>query len=676
MLDSFLIIGRSVRDAILSIASIIKEDFAPGIVVLLLVAALIMLTFQLWYRTERQKSIVIKLQRHLKEIPQSEFALARDQVTAWLSGQKSTRELMSINEAWSEFNETLLIDKTNTVSELRNTLRPSLFFNIEDLHFGVGFHRIVPGLFVSIGLSLTFLGLIAALDSMSNKAIDQDSMKTLLKLASAKFIMSLTGLVCSIVFTIIMRRRTEDLDNGIHQLCRTIESRVTFVSLEQIAEDQLAAIIESRDFQRKLGYELVAELSRPLRDELPRAISDSIFASLDPILKDVRNQGAQSVQNVAGNLAEQLTASVGAALTQTSEQLALASDRIGGLIDRLDQSSGRMGSEMEQAVLKLAESLDGLRRSAEDNANVAGAALTQGAEQLLSAMNDTLQGIRENTSEGARAMSSAAEEISRSILAMKAELENIAGVAASEAKRHIGDVVKENTAAVDEAGVAVSDSLAKAAVEINQLVEGLAGKVGQELIRPISELADQLRMMINSIADGSSQMKRMSESVSEGAKAGSDAADKFRTASKDLVEAANPVRATAERIEGAIKGLSDNTNKSLSIMTNSTEQTARTISDALTAAKVMIGEQKNGVASVLNEISAMLIKLTDQTKRVDGLDETLGNAFSIYTTQTDNSVRALRNHVEEMSIGLGNALSVLQSILDGLQDFTPQQKRG
>ncbi|RUV24360.1 hypothetical protein EOD29_35720, partial [Mesorhizobium sp. M1A.T.Ca.IN.004.03.1.1] len=69
-----------------------------------------------------------------------------------------------------------------------------------------GFWRIVPGLFVSVGLFLTFLGLIAALSTMAQGAeIDSGVMRQLLSVASAKFIMSLTGLFCSIVFTILLR---------------------------------------------------------------------------------------------------------------------------------------------------------------------------------------------------------------------------------------------------------------------------------------------------------------------------------------------------------------------------------------------------------------------------------------------------------------------------------------
>ena len=89
---------------------------------------------------------------------------------------------------------------------LRNSVRPSAFFNIEDLGFSAGFWRYVPSLFVSVGLLLTFMGLVSALELIvpaRGEVIGSDQLGTLLTVASAKFIMSLTGLLCSILFTLV-----------------------------------------------------------------------------------------------------------------------------------------------------------------------------------------------------------------------------------------------------------------------------------------------------------------------------------------------------------------------------------------------------------------------------------------------------------------------------------------
>src|SRR5690606_16676587 len=104
--------------------------------------------------------------------------------------------------------------------------------------------RILPNTLVSAGLLLTFLGLVAALhqfsQSMNVGADGMDgAMRDFMQIASAKFIMSLVGLFCSIVFTFLLRARQNKLDAALHRLCIGIERRLVFVSLEDLGFRQL-----------------------------------------------------------------------------------------------------------------------------------------------------------------------------------------------------------------------------------------------------------------------------------------------------------------------------------------------------------------------------------------------------------------------------------------------------
>jgi hypothetical protein len=116
--------------------------------------------------------------------------------------------------------------------------------------FAAGFWRHVPSLFVSVGLFLTFLGLVSALNSMvveNGGTIGEEQLNVLLSVASAKFIMSLTGLACSIVFTLVLRKGMHDVEEMSHQLADGLEERLAFLSLEGLAAKQLAAVTEQRD---------------------------------------------------------------------------------------------------------------------------------------------------------------------------------------------------------------------------------------------------------------------------------------------------------------------------------------------------------------------------------------------------------------------------------------------
>lgn len=567
------------------------------------------------------------------------------------------------------------MDERHDPPVLRNSVRPSAFFNVDDLHFGAGFYRIWPGLFVSIGLALTFLGLIAALQQMSGDRIDDAAMASLLRIASAKFIMSLTGLVCSILLTIALRNMTGRLDGELHKLCRSLEKAMKFASLERIGLEQLQSMQETRDHFRNQTLELAETLQGTLRTDLPNAISSSITATMQPILDKVSQQGTESISTMAADLSQQVTSGVGNALAQASEHLTRAGDKISQLADRMDQSSGRMGSQMETVVARVAQSVDDLRAAMSSTATATSGAFAQGADQLLATMNTTLESIRDNTAEGARAISSAAVDMREAAGAMRSEMETAARSGADAAKARMEQAGSEAGEAITSAGRSMLEAFGKAGSDIVGMTRAMSAKAGEDLIAPIGVISDQLDDMVKALSGSADEMRRLVESLRDGARAGSDAADTFRGASEALVAAAMPVRATSERIEGALRQMADGTRDAVTTVTQSAKVTAEAAAQALSAAREAIEAERQGVESALASVTTMLERLRGQGDRMDTIDEKLGRAFDLYTTQTEAAMQSVRTHVQSMAGELNSALSTLQTILDGLQDFQPQQRR-
>lgn len=281
MYDWLLSVGVTIKNAVLLLASTLKSEAASGLVTLLLIAALFVAVLMYLVRNYSQRSAVAWLRKLVVEsADRTSFAEGISALDHKVETESTSRGRKHLASAWSEYRETLVAYEQDGVIIFRNAVRPSIFFNPEDLRFGAGSWRTIPGLFVSIGLFLTFLGLISALSSM-DLTVDkvQDSLRDLLRIASAKFIMSLTGLFCSILFTIVLRRGMATLEHSIYELCGIIEKRLTYISLEDLAVEQLSAIREQREHFRMIGLELVAELGRPLREDLPVAISNSISSA-------------------------------------------------------------------------------------------------------------------------------------------------------------------------------------------------------------------------------------------------------------------------------------------------------------------------------------------------------------------------------------------------------------
>lgn len=393
--------------------------------------------------------------------------------------------------------------------------------------------------------------------------------------------------------------------------------------------------------------ELVAELGRPLREDIPLAISNSISAAMAPLLDQVGKAGAEGVGSLVQDLSARFSDDVGKALGQASDKLAQAGERIGALSERMDASSGRMGGEMDAAVARVAQAVDDLRSTMTAAADATGGAFSQGADRMLSIMNETLQGIRENTGEGARAMSAAAADLKQAGTAFKEQMES-ASLSGSAAAR---------------------ERIEASGSEIARLTGELTSKASEQLLAPLGEIARQMDGLAGQVAGASSDMRMLSEGVRSGAEASVQAASTFRTASQDLVTAAAPIRATSERIEGSIRQLADSTQNVATTVSRSAEATASSALDALNAAKQILSSEARAIEAGLEGVTAMLERLKGQGDRLDDMDSKLGRAFEVYTTQVASAVDSMRGHVSELQGRLNPALDVMQAIVDQAEQF-------
>jgi hypothetical protein len=678
MINLFSLLGIFVKVKILLIAGLLKTDAAPGLATLALLMGLVCFVV-IYARTTASRLAAINwLRRLIAEAGQLQsFAAAIADLDRKIAAETKGAAREHIAIAWSEYRETLVAHDEDGVVTLRNSVRPSVFFNPEDLHFGPGGWRTVPGLFVSIGLFLTFLGLIAALDGLTFKDPDQikEALEKLLKIASAKFIMSLTGLLCSIIFTIVLRRGMSGIERAVHKLCATIEARLTFISLEDLAVEQLRTTREQRDHFRTIGMELVAELGRPLKEELPLAISNSITSAMAPLMQQVGKAGADGMGEMVKGLSERFSDDVGRALAKASESLVQAGDRIAALSERMDQSSGRVGTEIDASVVRLTQAVEELRKGMGATAETASGAFTQGAEQLLGVMNQTLEGIRDNTGEGARALSAAAAEMREAAKEFRAEIESASKEGREAVSQRMAAEGANAAGAIGSASTSVLEAFGRTSKEISDRADQFAEKAGRELIAPLDAVSAQLGSLVEALSEGATGMRRLSDGVRTGAEASEQAASNFRSASQDLVAAVAPIRGANERMETAVAQLKESTNSAANAVIRSSESTAQSAAQTLATAQQILGGQERAIENSLKGLSEMLDRMKGQGDRLDDIDEKLGKAFDDYTMRVATAVESLFGHVRKMQDELGPALDTLRAIVEQAEQFRPESRR-
>lgn len=672
-------VGLFMRDGVLGLASLLVFEAVPGLVVAIFLLGLVGLSGWYWHLT-RQRANALEALGHLIQSKADPEDLHRLHEYLRLEpggkGSSSDKVAEKVAEAWGEYAETFVVTGNDDERRIQNCVRPSVFFNMEDLGFGPGGWRVVPGMFVSVGLALTFLGLISALSSMDLSNGDSTAaLNDLLTIASAKFIMSLTGLFCSIVFTIILRRRSGKVETALHHVCRAAERRLSFISLEDMASRQLKALDEQRNLSQRLCTEIIEQLGKPLREDLPNTIGNSISAAMAPLLQQVGRAGADGMDDMVRSLSSRFSDDVGKALSIASERLMDAADRITQLSARMDQSSNRMGGEMEVVVGRMAQAVDDLRGAMTASARETAGSFADGAERMLAAMNNSLQAIRDNTAAGAEAMTAAAAEMKGAAGRFREELD----VAARSGSTAVAGRMQEAGAAagnaIDAAGRGVLEAFTRTAAELQKIGQDMSGAVGRDLMSPLVDLTTQMRQLVDATGENVTGMRRLSDGVRAGADAAAGAAGSFDTAARQLVAAADPVRGTVERLEVSARMLNEATGRAVETVTRSAEQTARSAAESLSAARDILGGERQAVEASLEAVTAMLGQLRGQGDRLDDMDDKLGRAFQLYASEVESVLRSMEERVRDIHGPLQVALDTLREVVGQIDEFRPESQR-
>lgn len=485
--------GTLVTEFILWMASLLKNEAVPGLVALLLVIALIAISIRWYLQTHKKHQALSFLIKQISSTTRLNFAQKLTDIDKLVIKADANKYQKTISQAWTQFRDTNIITKNEKQPVINNTVRPSLFFNLDDLDFGADNYKIAPAMFVSIGLLLTFLGLISALSAMTGLDSSVSSaLEDLLTIASAKFIMSLVGLFCSIVFSIIMNQGISKTNQQLHELNSLIESRMPFISLESIAVQQLENSKDSRYHFRQIGIDMVSELVKPL-EQVPEAVANAVNKALAPVMHQVGQMGTDGVSDMIKDLSWRLSGEVDRALTQATDRFAGAGDQISKYSQNLDENAMRMRHEIESSVSRLAEVVSNLQEGMAESIAQTNFALNKGTKQMLEAMNITLENIRISTDEGAKSIATAAKLLKLAAQDINQGIENAATKGAST----VADQFETMGAHIGAATKVVSQSINE------QLLESLRNMTNE--IRTVTLLVEQtvhdLQQVVQNIQD-------------------------------------------------------------------------------------------------------------------------------------------------------------------------------
>ena len=250
-------LGGAFAELILSLSDFLKGVEAPGMVALMIfLAAGVAAGYANWSLSRAcalPRDLILLLHSSAQPITEVDLEGLQLPRSGGNYSFKSGRQARTWRSYCREFTFS-----NHGLGAASTAIAPSDALNRSTLGLRIAPWRIVPGTLVGVGLALTFLGLIAALReagvaiTASGDSPDavKDALSGLLSIASAKFIMSLAGLVSSILFSIFLKAWELRLDNIVDELQAAVISRVRVIPPEAILGELLES---SRRIETALG---------------------------------------------------------------------------------------------------------------------------------------------------------------------------------------------------------------------------------------------------------------------------------------------------------------------------------------------------------------------------------------------------------------------------------------
>lgn len=573
--------------------------------------------------------------------------------------------------AWSEYKETF-VDDGDDAKVIRNTARPQgYFFNAVKNPGRLGS---LSGLLVSVGLLLTFLGIIAVLmkagcemnptggysvcDAYSarisaveaelggyeplqevadaeGESVGNDNIQTavisIVAGAASKFYASIGGLFASIILKIGLGIYSFFLRREVEALVDTLESGLVFVPEQHLALQQLELVREQSNQLKKFNTDLAIAIDQaiaPVTEQLG-GIKTSIESQNEATLGALKDGVGSAINSMAGGEIREL----GRVLGDLRAEL-------GGLSGKLNEGGEEAARRMEaasKALEAMAEQLE--QRFAAVNESAERAAFDANSKMLEAAasMNDVLTQALQKIDDSAGAN--------------------------AEHLRGIGKALEGLTIGVTQnAQTAFADAFAKGADETRKA----AAEAGAELTRSISEASAEWRASLETSTDQLKELRKVMETTSGATARQADALEKTTLATRtagdalsgaasELGAAARPIASAVQSVQGAAQSMEDATSKleatlkltldQANTLANHMSATASAAEEAWSGYRARFAEVDADLEKALQAISEAMSKNADGMRRyVSELDGQMGKAVNSFAS----AVQPLSEVVQEL----------------------------
>ncbi len=652
--------GETITNFILNLAQELTGTgktgaHTPGWISFYLVISLIVLSLWYWAYTQR----FIRTVRSFWEIfhfeSEKKFTFDRlFEIEKKLKKiGKHSQHHRRLEKAWRKFSETAIQPADDSTKDvLRNTLRPAVFFNRDELGLEAGIWRNVPALFVSVGLLLTFLGLVAALNE-TGTALEKDAnqtvsaLKDLLKIASAKFIMSLTGLACSIVFTIVLRTRTKKMDKVLHGLCVNIEHGCDFMSEQFILRQMFNQAEEQTAHLKAFSTELVAQIAVPIKEDLPKAISAPIENAIKLLTDEISRSTNKGVEALVEGASEQLIKGVTDSLSEIKDSMVTVGDNLKKSVNRLDESSRNMTNRVDALLESLADHVDSMVTNASEQ-------LTNGVADSLSEIKDSMVAVGDNLKKSVNRLDESSQSMTNRVDVLLESLTEHVHSTVKGASEQLNKGVSDSTREIKESMIAISKNLHESVDRLDKSSVSMTARVDM-LLR---SLVEQIENFSSSIDESTVHIGKYSKSIEQNASTVNRSSEQLRLSSDSL-------SASIEQIQKCTSDI----RKSSETMNNTSTKTKQ----ILDGMYKVFQESNKEVQSGLNALNKSVADFKNVIENYREIDDNLENAFNTIENGLQASISELEAFEKQLNAHFAESLTLLESVISQAEQFIPKK---
>ncbi len=610
------------------------EGIGPFLALVLIVLG-VSIAIALWLKHHSFRREIKNAIGAIKEFKnEEEFFDHYEDINKYFKNHKNTHE--GLSECWREFSETIIHPHApksdGGTPVIRNTSRPFEFFDAQSAGFTTPNLRIWPNIFVGLGLVLTFAGLIVSLtiasQGMEGTTEDiQNVLVELLQTTSAKFYTSLMALAVSIGLTLLLRKLESRRDYLFKRLADKIERGMQYVSVEDIALQQLTELKEQKEQLQQFNTDLAMQLGGHIEKAITKA--------MNPVAETLKGIG-QGLKEGAGEIIKD---AAGESLNHLSDRLATLTDVLGNLSANLSKSTGQFEDDIVESLKVMQSGMKAMTKDLQDNASETSDMLTKKLEKLANSLSDASEGIKSKLGQGAEQVS---KELNESISKL--------AKATNDSAEKMGAAVSGINEAVASISTALNDASKGAAKEAEKRVGDAGKSMASALEGSIGGLSKGIGGFEEALSNATDSMKEMKSGLDSTSGVLETASDKIKTSVSKLDDASGRMTEILQPALRATEGI----RSSVKQMDEKITQSANQMSETLTELK--------------QEMHRSSEAWETHSEKFDGVNEKLSEVFATVNGQIEENQKSVVEFVTKLDNSFRGAIAALSGAIDELAD--------